>query len=371
MADNKQYTIREIGMQWNDKMLDIIDRSPIEAGGLKLVLDRRPDVFALPEIVSEKINCAGIFRGDELIGFSMMLHEYLHLKGRVCRVLYFGNLVVDPSARGMGFLFRLPEYYRKDLMENEGIGYTIIMEGNVSALNLLDRYHPRFPDIPYTRMFGKYFVENIILAMPVRRNSSYQVRKAVMDDLDILSDLFMQEYRMRLFGPHYTSENIRSRLDTLPGFSISNYYLAEKQGKILGVCCAWDSEPLKRNRVVTFSKGFGRTAFLLNLFSRILNFARMPKKGESFKSVTITDYSVPGNDPGVLLALIKEVYREYRKKKYHTLLLGHPSMAYVKEALRPFLTRSVSSNIILFSKNKDQLEAFTDDAPPFVDMLHL
>jgi hypothetical protein len=371
MSDNKQYTIREIGEQWNDQMLDIIDRSPIEASGLKLVLDRRPDVFALPKIVSEQINCAGIFQGDKLIGFSMMLHEFLHLKGKVCRVLYFGNLVVDSSARGKGFLFRLPEYYRKDFMENEDIGYAIIMEGNVSALNLLDRYHPKFPDIPYTKIFGKYFVENIILAMPVCMKSPYQVRRAVMDDLDILNDMFMQEYRNRLFGPYYTSEKIRNRIDTLPGFSISNYYLAEKQGRILGVCCAWDCESLKRNRVVSFSKGFKRTVFLMNLLSRIMNFSTMPKKGESFKSVTITDYSVPGKEPGVLMALLKEVYREYRKKKYHTLLLGHPSFAYVKKALQPFLTRSVSSNIILFSKNKDQLKAFTDDAPPFVDMLHL
>ena len=112
---------------------------------------------------SKKLRCAGFFIRNQLGGFAMMLHKEAFVNGVPQTVLYFGNMVVNQSARGKGFLYRVSDFFLKDLSENIRFGYAVIMRGNRAAKRLLNRFHPRYPNMPHSKVIGQWHVKNIIL----------------------------------------------------------------------------------------------------------------------------------------------------------------------------------------------------------------
>ncbi len=365
------YRVQEIDEKWNEQMLSIVERSPIEAGGLKIVFDRRPDIFFLPRIRSKKFRCAGFFVRDRLGGFAMMLEKELFVKGTPQTVLYFGNLVVAPFARRKGFFYRLSDFFLKDLPENIRFGYAVILSGNENAKRLLNRFHPRYPNMPHSRIIGRWRVKNIILARSFCRKSKYTVRHARMEDIGAIARLLGNEYKTRLFGPVVTPESILENLKIWPDFSIDNYYVAEAHGEIVGVCCAWDMAPVKKNRVLSYGRQFAWKRALIHFSAPFFHYPKLPANGEPFREVTITDYAVRDRNPDILQALLLKIFREYRQKRYHLLIFGFPEKDPLGVAVRPFPSQSVVSEIILFSKSQEWVDRFSDPSLPLVDMLLL
>lgn len=362
------YSVQKIDEKWNEKMLSIVRNSPIEANGLKIVFDRHPDIFFIPKFKSTKLQCAGFYIRNQLSGFAMMLHKEVLVKGAPQTVLYFSNMVVNQSARGKGFLYRVSDFFLKDLPENIQLGYAVIMRGNRAAKQLLNRFHPRYPNMPHSKVIGQWQVKNILLICDLHYKSRYTVRHAQMDDIDTIVQWLQKEYKTRLFGPIVTKKSILNNLNTLPNFGIENYYIAESEKGIAGVCCAWDMAPVKKNLVIRYSRKFKWASILINFFALIFNFPKLPAEGETFRDVTITDYAVKNRNPDILKALLLKIYNEYRERRYHMMIFGYTADDPIKVAARPFISQSVISEILIFSKSKHFIDQFEDTSFPLIDM---
>jgi hypothetical protein len=360
--------IRKIDEKWNDQMLFLVKQSPIEANGLKLVLDRHPDIFFIPRLKSKRIECAGFFLKDQLCGFAFVLYKELYVYGAPQTVLYFGNLVVGPSARGKVILYRMSDFFLKGLDDENRLGYAVIMQGNFAASILVNRFHPRFPNIPHFRVIGQWHVKNIFLPFYVRHKSRYLVRHAQPDDLDSIVKLLQFEYRFRLFGPVVDRSSLEHQLNELPDFGIENYHIAENEGEVIGVCCAWDMAPVKKNRVMGYSRPLKWMRCFVNSVAWIFQFPKLPAEGEPFQDVTIIDYAVKDRDTRILKALLLNIYNEYRKKKYHLMLFGHAAGDPISAATRPFVSQTIISDIHIFSKEKQVVDEFMNASFPWIDM---
>jgi hypothetical protein len=77
---------------------------------------------------------------------------------------------------------------------------------------------------------------------------------------------------------------------------------------------------------------------------------------------------VENRDPHILQALLRQIYRDYREKKYHMLIFGCSGDDPLMAATRPFLSQSLISNIYLFSKSSQVVEQFPQPSLPFMDM---
>jgi GNAT superfamily N-acetyltransferase len=368
MSETDKFQIREIDEKWNEQMLSIVEQSPIEANGMKIIFDRHPDIFFILRQKSEALQCIGFFLGEKLEGFAIMLHRKVLVNGTSRMVKYFGYLVVSPSARGRGFISRISDYFFSDPLEKSRYGYSVIMSGNQAALKLLNRFHPKYPNMPHSKMIAYWQVQNIFLTFRIYHDSRYTIRHAELSDIDAIVQLLKDEYKRRLFGSVVTRETIMHFLSVLPDFEIGNYYIAESGKEIVGVCCAWDMTQVKKNRVVEYSPKLKRTRFLVNAFSFLLNFPRLPSEGEAFRDVSITEYAVKNRDPIILSALLNKIHHEYRKRKYHLMIFGCPSDDPIKKATRHFVSRSVISQIHIFSGSKDTIERFENENLPWIDM---
>ncbi len=364
------YKVREIDERWNDQMQAIVEESPIEAAGMKIILDRSPDLFFLPRLLSEAVRCGGFFVNGQLSGFGMMLYKKVLINGTPERVLYFGNLVASRRGRGKGMPFWLSDFFLKEEPDNQ-LGYTVIMHGNVAARRWINRFDPQFPLMPHFRIIGSWRVDNILLIPRRLPRSRFPVRSARVSDIPIIAALLQEEYRRRLFAPLIHQQKIEQRLQQLPQFGVENFWIAQHGGEIVGVCCAWDMAPVKRNRVLAYNWQMQMLRCGIKALRPLLKYPPLPPPGKPFREVTILDYAVKGRDPEILTALLTALYQFYRHKGYHVVIIGHPVGDPLGRAVAPFFTQHLISDIFIFAKSSSRVAHFKAEGLPYIDMMLL
>jgi hypothetical protein len=363
------YNVKEIGKEYNEEMLRILKESPIESGGLQICFDREPDIFFIPELDCDFLKCAGFFRKNELLGFAMLVYKKMYVNGEPQTVMNFCNMYVKKAGRYKGYYFRSSEFFFKRTYQNSKLGYTINMVGNTAAESHINRRNPRYPYVPFSKVISYLDVKNIIITFRKKENPEYHIRHANEQDVPTIVSFLTEEFSNRLFGPVMNKEKIMKNLKTRPGFKLSNYYIAEKDNEPVGLCSVWDTSDFKKNRIIKYGKKFRLIKIVYSILCLLFGFPPLPKEGDAFKDVTITEYAVKGRDPKIMKALLLKIYNEYRDKKYNMIIFGSCYTDPLLQATKSFFTQSVMSNIVLASPDETQLqEDKIDTTLPFVNV---
>ena len=352
-------------------MLDILRSSPITTDGLTICFDRQPDIFAMPEIKYEHCHYLGYFKEDMLMGFAMSGYYTALVNKTPETVFHFTDLYVAAEARGLGFVFKSSELFlRESPYPKATLGYGIIMERNNAALSHVGRRHPRYPLHPWTRTINKLDVKTILLARPVKPLSSYRVRRAKPEDIPVIVSLLNDEHKGRLFGLIYSEKTFNNYLSKRPGLTIDNYYLAQDgAGRICGVCAAWDCTSYKQNRILKYGARFLPARIAYAGLSMLYGAPPLPRVGDIFRDVTITDYAVKDRNPGVMNSLVRAVYVDYREAGYHSIIWGSAANDPLLRAAKGFFSQSVVSNIVLISTDRNRIEdGAVENNLPYIDV---
>jgi len=276
---------------------------------------------------------------------------------------------VKKEGRHKRFVFKAGEYLLEKTYNNANLGYAIVMKGNKPAESYINRLDDQFPSMAFSKCISFLDVRNIILTRRKKESSKYKVRHAGNEDIDVIVALLDMEFSGRLFAPVIDREKFLRNLNRRPDFDITNYFVAEKDEAIVGVCAAWDTSAFRQNKVICYRKSFKLKKILFLLFGAVFKFAPLPREGEVFRDVTVTDCAIRKRNPKVMEALLLKIYNEYREKKYNTLIFGSYYNDPLHKAAKKFFSKSVVSNIIIFSKDKSYLEdGKIDTSMPYIDM---
>jgi hypothetical protein len=351
-------------------MLDILRSSPITTDGLTICFDRQPDIFAMPAIKYEHCHYLGYFKEDMLMGFALNGYYTALVNKTPETVFHFTDLYVAAGSRGLGFVFKGSGHFARELYHGATLGYGIIMENNHAALSHVGRRHPRYPLHPWTRIINKLDVKTILLARPVSPCSSFPVRRATPDDIPAIVSLLNEEHKGRLFGLLYSEKTFMDYLSKRPGLAIDNYYIAQDgAGGTCGVCAAWDCTSFKQNRILKYGARFLPARIAYAGLSMLYSAPPLPREGDIFRDVTITDYAAADRNPGVMNALIRAVYVDYREAGYHSIIWGSAAEDPLLRAAKGFFSQSVISNIVLISTDRNRIEGgAVENNLPYIDV---
>ncbi len=362
-------SIRQIGEEYNEQMLGILLSSPMESDGLSLCLDRSPDIFAVPKLFFDSYKCYGFFMDEELVGYVMICRKKLYVNGIPREVGYLANLYVKPDARKRGWLYKVSEPLFREALEELKMGYATTMKGNVNTEPMIGRRISKYRFVPFSKTIGINYVHNILITFNKRDRSGYSVRRAAESDIPEIARLLDGEYRGRLFGPIMTEDNLRATIGKRPGFSVSDYFIAEKEGKMAGVCSAWNVSSIRNLRVMAYRKKYRWVKFGYGLVAPFFGFPRLPDPGQPFREIVINDFAVENRDPVILKALLTQVYREYRKLGYNMVQIGSDERDPILEAARGFFSQPLRSWIIFGADEPDKIEKEgIDCSNPYLDI---
>lgn len=364
----RPYEIKNIDERYNSEMLQILQASPVKAGGLQICFDKQPDLFAQPAMKYFQAKHVGLFEDDRLKGFGSVGYYDAMVGGKEEPVFYYHNFYVLPEARGQNFVFRAGMHFLEDKHDKNVAGFSIAMKGNKPVESYFS--DPAVDDVMTVKVIDSLVIKNIIFTLPKKNETAYTVRQATIEDVPDIVRLLQGEYKQRLFGNVVTQENFLSSLQK-KGLQVGNYFLAlAPNGQIKGVCAAWDLSPFRQTRVVHYSKGFWPDLLGYKVLSSLLPMAPFPKKDECFRELTLFDSAVENRDLAVMHALLCGIYRFYHGQNFHYMNWGSCGSDPLLNAADGFWHRSTESSIVLIAHPSKQI---ADEAIrlPYVDIAFL
>jgi hypothetical protein len=366
--------IKQIGEEYNEEMLRILRESPMVSDGLTLCLDRSPDMFRVPKLFFDANKAYGFFIDERLVGYGMIWEKEAYINGSPKLVGYFANLYIKKEARKMGWLYRASESLFSDIMERTNIGYATIVQGNRDSESLVGRRIEKFPFMPHSASVGLYLIENILVTFKKRpktkdRRPKLITRRASSEDLSTVAELLDMEYRQRLFGRVLNAEKLQKLIEARPGFEIGDYWVAERDGVIVGVCSAWDVKEIRKIRVMEYRKQFLWITRLYKLMRPIFRFPKLPKKGDAFKEIIINDFACKYRDPEILKSMLIHLYNKARKEGYNMVQIGSYAGDPILKAAKPFFKQGLYSVIVLGTAEEELIDAEKIDiSRPYIDI---
>lgn len=363
------FQVRRLDRQHNAQMLEILRESPINSGGLSIVFDRQPDIFAPAELKYEPAVYAGLFEGDRLTGFGLLGLHPANVDGAVQTVMHLTDVYLRPEARRHGHLQRAVPFLFGPGGFGVELGYAIIMRGNKPAEAQVGGRFLGVPMAPLSRFVGELEVRNILLTTRRREDSGVPVRPARPEDIEQLVALLQAEHRDRLFGLMVDRASFVANLTRRPAFGLENYWVTEENGRITGMAAGWDTNSFKQNRVVRYTAQMKAVRALTNLFAPLGGWARLPAPGDILRDVFVTDWAVKDRSPRLLAALLDRLYAEYRSRGYNSLIIGSAAEDPALAATRAFSTVPVRSRIALLTTHPRRLEeGGLNTHLPFIDV---
>jgi hypothetical protein len=353
----------------NDAMLEILHQSPIETGGLSICFDRLPNIFAMADLKYKPAVWGGFFDDGKLEGFAMVGHHNAYVNGSVTHVMHITDCYIRPQSRGRGYLKQAIPFFFSGGWGGASLGYAVVMKGNRPAeAQLGDRFAAQ-PWPLRSRIVGALVAKNILITFARRKQPRLPVRAARDEDIEEIVALLRTEHSHRLFGLSVDRDQFVAQLKQRPGLSIDDYYVVERNGKLAGVCAAWDTSAFKQNRVVRYGLGLNIVRAINRVTAPIGGFSTLPAPGEAFRDVFITDWAARDRSVEVMEALLEHIYSEYRSRRYHCLIFGSAEGDPVIEATRGFQTTSTVSHVVVFPLDKRwQDDGAIETRLPYIDL---
>lgn len=331
----------------NELLVELMAHVPM-AGSLVVSTRRDPDFFALYEM--QRGSAHGFVYDDgKMAGMATALVRDGFLDERAGPVGYLGDLRIRGVSRARrAFPFLYGKFF-KDICDETGCDsyLTGVLASNAIALSSLTARKKGRDAQPYYHPLTRFEMASVQLIVPRRPKviSGVEVTTATAADVPALADLLARDHRRRPFGYRFDDGELEHRLARWPGFSLDDTFVARAGGRIVGVCTAWDSAPVKRYRVIRYARDMKALKLAVDVASLALRCPRLPREGEDFRSLYLTNLSIADDSPVVLRALLERVYARAWEKRVHFFSLPLYENDPLGPALAGFVVRRLGFHL--------------------------
>lgn len=323
-------------------------------GRVTLTYEREPDYFA---------GCATMGRGcqvlvaradDEIAGVACRATRPMFVNGREVRIGYLGQLRVDGSARGRWLVSRGFRFL-KQLHDDDPVpAYLLsVIEENREAFGVL--VERRRPGFPIFRELGR-LVTLALALKPLRqrkfeRSAICEIAQAGCDDLPNIVAFLRKQGAARQFYPAYSKEDFCG--NATRGFRMEDFFVARRNGEIVGVIGLWDQSSFKQTVVRGYAGWLRLAQPVYNLGAKLFSRPRLPDVGEKISYAYASFVCVAEDDREVFRALLRRVYGVAAERGYSYLMIGFDERDPLLKIARSYSHIAYHSRIFLAGWNQE------------------
>ena len=334
----------------NELLVELMAHVPMagDASSFALSTRRDPDFFALYEM--QRGSAHGFVYDDgKMAGMATALVRDGFLDERAGPVGYLGDLRIRGVSRARrAFPFLYGKFF-KDICDETGCEsyLTGVLASNAVALSSLTARKKGRDAQPYYHPLRQFEMASIQLVLPRRARtiSGVDVRTATPDDVPALAAFLARDHLQRPFGYRFDDGELEHRLARWPGFALEDTFVARAGDRIVGVCTAWDASPVKRYRVERYPRDMKAIKLAVDVASVVLRCPRLPREGEDFRSLYLTNLSIADDSPVVLRALLERVYARAWQRRVHFFSLPLYENDPLARALKGFVVRRIGFHL--------------------------
>lgn len=339
---------RMIDREFEARLHEINRLCPIQAD-FTFYFAREPNFFAWPDQCFDEHQYIGIFEQDSLVGYGMRGLLKGHVGNEVERYFYLGDWRLVPDARGKRLGPQSAEHLGQSIPEDIRLGFGLVKRGNRPVEHLVKTFVPKHWSAQHLCSFN---AANLFLFWRPRQPKGLEITRAAANDITEMASVMKKAWAEKLFAPVMSEDSLRQEISRLSDFDISQYFLAKKHGRMVGLVGVWDAHEQRRITVLEYSKRGEMVKLAYSLIARLhRNLAPMPMRGSSFRTLTTRHIAVLDQDPSVLRALLIAIARDFYGKGYQMIHVGFAGKDPLATAVRYFPRQSFESELFAFQRN--------------------
>ena len=279
-------------------------------GSIEVTFEREPDFFAGSEIRGSLNQTIAVrdLNKDKIVGIASRSVAKAFVNGVPTELGYLSDLRLSPEYRSGSLLARGYRFLKELHADGRATIYTTaIFAENARALETLTvgraglpTYHP----------MGCLDCSGINLGRtkpPIEARCD--IARGSLALLPQIVACLNRNNARKQFAPFHTCE------DFLPGgrwrdFNVSDFYIAIRDGRIIGVLGQWNQQRFKQTRVIRFAGPLRWLAPMAKIAHPILKGRRFPDPGEELRSFYVAFVAVDKDDVSIFRALLRALYRD-------------------------------------------------------------
>jgi hypothetical protein len=279
-------------------------------GNIEVTFEREPDFFAGSE-VRGALNQTIVVRDlqkNKIAGIASRSVAKAFLNGRPTELGYLSDLRLSPEYRRGSLLARGYRFLKELHADGRALLYTtVIFAENERALSMLTAGRA---GLPVYHPVGCLNCSGINLgrAKPPF-DARCDIERGNLALLPQIVDCLNRNNARKQFAPFHTCEEFLSG-NRWRDFEISDFYVALRDGRVIGVLGQWNQRRFKQTRVIRFSGPLRWLVPMAKVTHPLLKGRRFPKAGEELRSFYISFVAVHDDDVSVFRALLRALYRD-------------------------------------------------------------
>jgi hypothetical protein len=292
-------------------------------GEIRVTLEQEPNSFLAGAIQGDihQVIVARDEASGRLLGMGSRSVMNAYVNGQVTRLGYLSQLRIDRSHRGRTRMLTAGYAKLRELHQDGETSFyiTSIVADNRPARRILEA---GLKGLPTYQMLEPF----VTLALPLTRKrkrswSGFTIDRGGPQSLSEIVDCLQRNASRFQFAPYWTREELLSPERTR-SLRLEDFYLARRDGKIVGCLARWDQRSFKQAVVRGYDRRLRLLRPLINLASPWLRVPRLPPSGGELRNAFISHVAVDGDNPEVLLTLLTSAYNDSVGGTFDYLILG-------------------------------------------------
>lgn len=332
----------------NQGLIDLSHNCPMEAD-ITVYPDRSPDYAVIQKLIDkDSYHSIGLLNG-EIIGCLGCTYSEFQVNNEKIPGGVIADFKVAPDHRKSMVTFRVVKKVSDmEKKSKASIWIGLILANNKAPLPFI-MGRVGFPKTVYV---GRFNVMNFIPLRNFRIDPKFEIRKATIEDIPEMSEVYMKFYSRHHLTPYFTDKSLHEIISIFKGLEIENFYLAIENGKIKAVMAAWDQSFYKRLVVESFNLGPKLLILLCRFLSLFMKVPELPKKNKHLKVINVV-MTAHDNSPDGYTALVKFLNNKYRGSEFPLLTFYMKSDNPLKKCFKGMLGASVGTDCYVSTENKD------------------
>jgi hypothetical protein len=279
-------------------------------GNIEVAFEREPDFFAGSEVrggLNQTIAVRDLGK-NKIVGIASRSVAKAFVNGEPTELGYLSDLRLSPEYRSGSLLARGYRFLKELHADGRALLYTTaIFAENARALATLTAGRA---GLPAYHPMGCLNCSSINIGRTKPPFEAHcDIERGSLALLPQIVDCLNRNNARKQFAPwHSCEEFLRGR--RWRDFQVCDFYVAVRNGQVIGVIGQWNQRRFKQTRVIRFSGSLRWLAPMANVTHQVFKGRRFPGVGEELRSFYVSFVAVDDDDVSVFRALVRALYRD-------------------------------------------------------------
>lgn len=342
--DNSHYRVRLATKSDNEDLCTLL-ATVVSESNLSMIEERNPDFFRLRLLQDPEHWCWLIESksgNNAPVGCITFVSRSGWVAGKPVKIGYVCDLRLSTEHRKHSIM---PRLFRKMAKESWANNYDYVYATTADS----NAQMTKVVSIGGGKIWTPYQMKSVTFFGRAEA-PAYPVERATSNHFDELTDFLREQEKLRFGGYQIDRALLEQRLDQWDDFTLKNFYICRnEQGKICAVAAPWDTNSIRRSRIVSYSGSMRILKYLYNFEASLRGKMKLPEQGDCFRYLSLTHLNVLNDRPDYFNALLKGIYADLSEKKYHFMSAFIPKGSKLNEGFQGLRTQAVDFRLLIYA----------------------